>query len=313
LQINHFHFSNRYKIAFSYFSRTPKFILFLFAGESLPRSEQDSGPERPTGVEGHAFQPALVEEVHVGEEQSTVGRDAEDEARQMQSRVDGAAVTDAGHQESDVGKDGEGKPSEDENLSGESAPTPRGGNQGYVSQHGGAQRDGGRCRRGVAGRKAHVRVQTKQQEGNRIFGKYDDGDKSAIARVRRAEESRDRKQQGRDEHVRERGEPECRSKNMPAQANIGGILCWARWDVCGHGSNRADYTAGKILENFCFYPGYSRDQIFDRCREEAVTLSTGQWRGDVGLAAWLLLLVNGGEAQNLDSRPIATLYCPVEI
>jgi len=169
-----------------------------------------------------------VEEAHVGEDQSAVGRDAEEEASQMQSPVDCATVTDAGHQESEVGKDGESKPSEDENLSGESAQTPRGGNQGDVSQHGGAYREGGRCRRGVAGRKAHVSMQKKQHEGNRIFGKYDHGDKSAIARVHRAEELRDRKQQGGDEHVRERGDPQCRAKNMPAQANIGGIWCWAR-------------------------------------------------------------------------------------
>jgi len=169
-----------------------------------------------------------VEEAHVREDQSAVGRDAEEEASQMQSRVDCAAVTDAGHQESEVGKDGERKPSEDENLCGESAQTPRGGNQGYVSQHGGPHRDGGRCRRGVAGRKARVSVQKKQHEGNRIFGKYDRGDKSAIAGVRRAEELRDRKQKGGEEHVRKRGDPQCRAKNMPAQANIGRILCWAR-------------------------------------------------------------------------------------
>ena len=33
---------------------------------------------------------------------------------------------------------------------------------------------------------------------------------------------------GGDKHVRERGDPQCRAKNMPAQANIGGIWCWAR-------------------------------------------------------------------------------------
>ena len=77
------------------------------------------------------------------------------------------------------------------------------------SQHGGAYRDGGRCRCGVAGRKAYVSVQKKQHEGYRIFGKYDHDDKSAIARVRRAEEMRDRKQQGGDERVRERRDPQC--------------------------------------------------------------------------------------------------------
>ena len=169
-----------------------------------------------------------MEEAHVGEDQSAVGRDAEEEASQMQSRVDCPAVTDAGHQESEVGKDGESKPSEDENLSGESDQIPWGGSQGYVCQHGGAYRDGGRCRCGVAGRKAYVSVQKKQHEGYRIFGKYDHDDKSAIARVRRAEEMRDRKQQGGDERVRERRDPQCHAKNMPAQANIRGILCSAR-------------------------------------------------------------------------------------
>jgi hypothetical protein len=148
-----------------------------------------------------------VEEAHVHDDQSDVGSDTEGEASKMQSRVDRTPVTDAGHQKGEIGQDGENEPSNDENLAQQTAGTPTGGTQRYVSQHRRPHADGGCGRRRVAGRKAHIGVQQNQQESSRVFGHDNHGDQRAIARICQTEELRDQEQQGGDKYVRQRGDP----------------------------------------------------------------------------------------------------------
>lgn len=87
--------------------------------QDLVELVQCAGP-RPLENEREDWDP-LVEEVHVHDDQSDVGSDAEGEAAKMQSRMNSTAVTDAGHQESGIGQDGESEPSSDENLAEETA------------------------------------------------------------------------------------------------------------------------------------------------------------------------------------------------
>ena len=131
---------------------------------------------------------ALGDDADVDKDENDEGSDAQEKASEVHAGVDGAGVPNTSPQESDVGQDGEGEPSERENFYVARAPSPTSRPQGYERQHGGAQRDGGGGGKGVTGRKAHIRVQEKQQEGDRIFAHDDGYHKSAIAGVRRAEE-----------------------------------------------------------------------------------------------------------------------------
>ena len=131
---------------------------------------------------------ALGDDVDVKNDESDKGSDAEGETAEVQTRVDGASVTDAGHQENNVGRYGESKPSNDENFSQNCAPRPTGRTQSYESQRSGTKGDRGGGGESVPGCKAYIRVQKKKQEGNRILGQHDKGYKSPIAGVRRAEE-----------------------------------------------------------------------------------------------------------------------------
>ena len=142
----------------------------------------------------------------------------------MQARVDGASVTDARAEKDGVGQDGENKPSEDENFGVERVPAPTGRTHDQESKYGGAQRDDSGGSDGVAARKAHIGMQEKKQEGNRILRHHDDGDQSAVAGVRLAEEVCFGKEDHRDERVRERGDAQRDAEKMSARAGSGGVL-----------------------------------------------------------------------------------------
>ena len=166
----------------------------------------------------------LQEDAGVEKEESEGGGDAEEEAAEVQARVDGAGVTDAGDEKDGVGQDGESKPSETENFRVERVPVPTGKIHNQESEHGGAQRDDGGGGDGVAARKAHIGVQENKQEGDRILGHHDGGDESAVAGVRLAEEVCFGKEDRRDERVRERGDAQRDAKKMLAWAGSGGVL-----------------------------------------------------------------------------------------
>jgi hypothetical protein len=166
----------------------------------------------------------LGENAGVEKQESEGGGHAEEEAAEVQARVDGAGVTDARAEKDRVGQDGESKPSEDQNFGVERVPAPTGRTHGQESKHGGAQRDDSGGGDGVAARKAHIGVHEQKQEGDRIFRHHDDGNESAVARVRLAEEVCFGKEDHRDERVRERGDAQRDAEKMSARAGSGGVL-----------------------------------------------------------------------------------------
>jgi hypothetical protein len=166
----------------------------------------------------------LREDSSVEKHESKGGGDAEEEPTEMQARVDGAGVTDARDKEHGVGHDGESKPCQNEDFHPRRAPTPPGRTQGDESEHGGPQSDDGGGGDGVAARKAHIGVQEKQQERDCVFHQHDEDDQSSVAKVRRSEEMSFGKEDGGDERVRERRDPQRGTEKMPARAGDGAVL-----------------------------------------------------------------------------------------
>ncbi len=91
-----------------------------------PRVCQIRSRERK--VSGDILKPktTLREHADVYEEQGEGRRDAEEEAAEVQARVDATGVADAGDEKDSVGQDGEGKPSEAESFRVERIPVPTG-------------------------------------------------------------------------------------------------------------------------------------------------------------------------------------------
>jgi len=186
----------------------------------------------------------LRQDVGVEKQEGDGGDDPEGEASEVQSRMDGASVAEAGKQKGHIRQNCECKSPQGEDFRPEHLPAPTGRRYGYEGEHGGAQRDYGSGGNGVATCKAHVGVQENKQEGDRILDQHDSDDKNTMTSIYLAEQARHGKEDRRDEGVGGRGDTQ-RNENLLARANTANFLCGSCGDISGHGNDPADYTAGQ--------------------------------------------------------------------
>lgn len=165
----------------------------------------------------------------------------------MQSRVNGAGVTNAGDEKDSVGQDSESKPSEAENFRVERVPVPTGKIHNQEGQGGGTQRDDGRGGNGVAAGKAHVSVHDDNQQGNSILCYYNGGYESTFAEVGLAEEVCLGKEDCGDERICESGNEQRKAEKMPVSARCIGLV----ESVSRHDNGNLDYTSRESIECFC--------------------------------------------------------------
>ena len=165
----------------------------------------------------------LRKEPSVEIERNERSGDAEEEAAQMQTRMDGSGVADARGEKYKVRQDGECDTRHANNFRVEGVPTPPGGAEGQDGKGGGSQGNNPRGGDAVTARKTHVGVQQKEQEGDGIFDQDDEGYDCAVAWVGLTKQVSSGKENRGHQRVRNRGNDQRDAEKMTARTGSRGI------------------------------------------------------------------------------------------